>query len=248
MSIKAFANSLMKIIFYLILNFLITLQLLAQVKPKVNPTAKSIAPCNLTLNQAPKLRGFYLGQSKKELEKIPHFTDEYRKNNANDPMDKSKFGFVMLNSVNLFYQQPGIRKVSDKNYDDIEFYLHFLDDKIMYISVQYTEYEPTNLNEFIKQVSQTTGLPLDSWKIKDKYNAEMICTDFDVSLWTGNVVGRPEYQDYPSLAIADKSAENELELREKKYNNLLLEAERERHRIEAEKKLEEERKRKIFKP
>lgn len=221
---------------------LLAVSINAQVKksPKrVNLSVKN--PCSLTISEAPKLRGFYLGQAKDELSNIPYFLEEYEKKKKEDYQDRVKFGWLMINSVDLFYRTPGVRTVPIKDLEDVEFYLHFLDNNIMFISMKYTQYEPDNLNSFIKQVSETTILPVESWKIKDKYNAEMSCNGFDVSLWTGNIVGRDEYSDYPTLSISNKTAELEIDKREKAYKKKLIEDEKERKR-------QEEKKRRTFKP
>lgn len=231
-----------KVILQMLLLILFNIGCLAQATSfakKIQPNI--VQPCSLSTVNSPKLRGFYLTQPKEELFNIPFFREEYQKRISNNVTDRGKFGFVMLSSVDIFYRTVGVRSNSIKDFEDVDFMLHFLDGKLMYISIDYSEYEPANLNEFLSQISIKTGLPIYSWRTTNKFDAEMNCLDFTVKARTGRVVGRPEYLNYPSVTLTYNKAEIELQKREKEYNTKLLEAENEKRRLEIEKK-------KTFKP
>lgn len=210
---------------------------------------QGFTPCTLTNADSPTLRGFYLRQSKQELKGIPYFESEYENSRIHDDIGgRSRFGYVIVNSIDLFYRTPGVRTVPDNKYEDIDFYLHFLDGNLAYISVRYLDYEPDSLGTFLTQISETTNLPIGSWVIVDKNNAKMKCSGFDVSVWTGKITSRPDYLEYPTLTISDTFAQAELEKRERNFKKRQLEEAKERQRIKEQKELEEKRKKKIFKP
>ncbi len=190
---------------YILLILILAVSYNAQTKrTTVKSKPVTVKPCALSKADKITLRGFYLGQDKNELSDIPNFDKEFEKNRQRDMEDRGKFGFVMVSHVDLSYQTPGVATPLGKDYDDVGFYLHFLDDKLMFVSVQYEAYEPDNLLTFIRQISAATMLPAESWIVKNKSHAEMKCVDFDVDVWTGKDASRPEYQDYPSLMLSDR--------------------------------------------
>jgi hypothetical protein len=202
---------------------------------KILPKVSSVKPCSLKISESPKLRGFYLGQDFTELSAISYFVDQYGINSKKDE-DNSKFGVVSVNESDVFYRTPGKRETTPKELDDIGFYTHFLDGKLYFVSISYREYEPENLRDFMSQISEKTNLPKDSWQIKDTYNAEMKCVGFTVEIGTGNQTGRPDYQDYPSIALSNDSAYLEISKREKALIKKRIEEEKRRKKLELEKK------------
>ena len=113
--------------------------------------------------------------------------------------------------------------------------------KVIFLSAQYLEYEPQNLQTIINQVAEKINLPKQNWKIRDKYNASLLCNGFEVYISTGLDVGRPLYKTEPSVMLTDTIAEAELNKR-----RLALQT---RKKNEVKERLRREKERKtIFKP
>ena len=189
-------------------------------------------------NKPPTLRGFYLGETVDEIHKvIPHFRaafDEKRvlESRPSFVTAKTEVGFTLVDSAHVFYPEPGVRRTPRSEYDDVDFFWHFLDEKLFFISVRYLEYEPRNLNEFIQQLAEKTNLPKQGWIFKDRNHAILSCVGFDVDVWTGRYVNRPEYRDYPSVMLTDTVLRAELDRREKALKLQRKKAELERLRRE----------------
>lgn len=199
------------------------------------------------IDEPPVLRGFYIGQTVEEINsKIPNFQEAFNKqrNLENRPEflnTRTEAGFILLGDTNVFYPKPGQRVVPSDEYEDIGFDLHFLDGKLFFMSVKYTEFEPANLKIFVQQVAEKTNLPTQGWIFKDRDNAILKCVGFNVEVWTGRYASRPEYADYPTVWITDSVAKAELDRREKAIGLRNKNTELERLRREKEKKT-------VFKP
>jgi len=171
-------------------------------------------------NKPPTLRGFYLGETVDDINKvIPNFRIAFDEKRVLESQPeflsaKTEAGFVLLDSVHVFYPEPGVRRTPRSEYDDVDFFWHFLDEKLLFLSVRYLEYEPPNLNSFIQQLSEKTNLPKQGWIFKDRNHAILNCAGFDVDVWTGRYGNRPEYRDYPSVMLTDIVASAELDRRE----------------------------------
>lgn len=207
--------------------------------------SKTTEPCKV--ETPPVLRGFILGQTVEQINsKIPNFQSVFlnEQQSQSDPKfstPQTEAGFVLLTDTDVFYPQPGQRAVSSSDYEDVGFYWHFLDGKLMFISVEYNEFEPPTIRNFVKQVADKTNLPAQSWIFKDRNHAVLNCVGFMVDVWTGRDAGRPEYQGYPSVMITDTVAEAELTRRTKAIETRNKTAEFERIRREKEKRT-------VFKP
>lgn len=195
----------------------------------------------------PVLRGFYMGQTVEEINNvIPNFQTVFNEQRELESRPKllstrTEAGFTLVTDTDVFYPVPGKRIIPNQEFEDAEFYWHFLDNKLFFISVRYTEFKPTNLKNFVQQVAEKTNLPTNGWLFKDKNHAILKCIGFDIEVWTGKVAGRPDYADYPSVMVTDTNAEAELERREKAIETRKKKVELERLRREKEKKT-------VFKP
>lgn len=194
---------------------------------------------------APKLRGFTLGQTPEEIEtRLPGFTKAF----YNALSNRTDRDIVIVNSVPLFYRQPGKRWVPDPDFEDVDFFWHFYKHRLYFMTAQYREYDPPNIQNFIQQVTEKTGLPVNGWILPDKYHAILSCNEFKVELWTGRILGRSYYKDFPSVTLTDMSAYNEIVRRRKEEADREANIERERRRQAEERLRQEQEKRKIFRP
>jgi hypothetical protein len=197
--------------------------------------------CNLTLNDAPKLRGLYLGQSYKEISKIiPKFEQTYLAvTNETNAYKDSDIDVRIISS----YQVPSLVYPNFvTGFDDISINLHFYNGKLVSLYITYDEFEPETIQNLIIQVAEKTGLPKDSFKIKDKYKAELICNGFTVNLNMGAYTRFNGYEKSPpEILVEDIEANLQLE---KLYN----EFERKKKEEDVRQKQEELKKRKVFKP
>jgi hypothetical protein len=211
----------------------------------IHSQTKLKAPCEI--DKPPVLRGFYIGQSVDEINAlIPNFQAAFDKKRdlENRPeffSTRTEAGFILVADTDVFYPRPGLREVPNDDYKDVEFFWHFLDGKLFFISAQYTQFEPPNLKTFVQQVAEKTNLPHLGWVFKDKDHAILRCARFDVEVWTGRYAARPDFGDYPSVMITDRITKAELEKREKAIKLRKKYVELERLRREKER-------RSIFKP
>lgn len=96
----------------------------------------------------------------------------------------------------------------------------------MSVTVDYNRYQPTNLSVFIRQISNLTPLPFESWTIDSLISrAIMKCADFEVYAF------RNSYQS-PSILISDSVGEAELARRAERAEQTRVKTEEERKRIE----------------
>jgi hypothetical protein len=208
--------------------------------------SKIVSRCEM--NKAPALRDFTIGESVENINLvIPNFKLAYNKSKREAGMrdgSDGQLGFVMLSSTDVFYQEDGnqLKKiVPDEKFSDVNFMWHFLDDKLSFIAVDYDEFDPPNIKDFVHQVAEKTRLPLKGWVFKDKYTAVLKCVGFNVDVWMGKYVDRPLYKVSPTVMITDTMADAELNKRRKEMVQRKKTEERERLRREKERKA-------VFKP
>ena len=236
-----------------------------QLRSKVNKaTAKSVTPpCDLTIKDAPKLRGFYLGQSYQEIaQMIPKFEQFYllagQKNLRFKGTDVDEKGvssteiwssyFPNLNDPNL---ADLIKKVDEESGIDNESQISwgFYNGKLYHLFVEYTKFEPNTIRDLIAQVAEKTGLPGASFKIKDKYKADLRCQGFTVSLDMGIYTRFEGYvKQSPEIFVEDTETALRLDklyqdIERKKKEDALL-----KRKEELRQRQDEQKKKKIFKP
>ena len=109
------------------------------------------------------------------------------------------------------------------------------------MTAEYREFEPDSLQELLTQISATTSLPIESFKVVGTHNAFMICNGFTVSVHEGS------YSETDWVAVG-----SEIVLEDRVAFEVINAEERELKRIAAEeaakKKEEAERRRRTFKP
>lgn len=200
-------------------------------------------PCQVS--EAPKLRGFSLGQTPSEIEELlPGFQGAF--NNAIP--SRTNTGVIIVSSTPVFYKRSGIRQVPNKDFEDVDFFWHFFDRRLYFLIAQYREYDPPNIQSFVKQVAEKTKLPSGGWILPDKYHAILKCKGFKIELWTGRLVERSYYQDSATVSLTDTVVAAEIIRRMREEAEHEKNAERERQRREEERLRRERERRRIFRP
>ncbi|HMS39852.1 MAG TPA: hypothetical protein PKE69_06465 [Pyrinomonadaceae bacterium] len=223
---------MMRVLYFLSISFaLLAFDVMAQ---KQKPQTK-IPTCTARIESLPKVRGFFLGQSYSEVAtRIESLKD----------VSVNRFAPSTLHLV--FY--------ADTDYSGTEFYgvsgvsFSFFSNKVSSLSISYSEFNPIDIKNFIKQVSSNLEVPVASWKIEKQHSAVLTCKDFRINIWDGRNSQNRDYQSHPLMELTDIAAEREeLRLAKKKEQD-----EKERKRLEKLKELEEKRRKekeqRIFKP
>jgi hypothetical protein len=171
--------------------------------------------------------------------KIPGFNRAYKDQKAK-LTDPTQSGVVLVSMYDVF-DRPSESQLSEIGFSDANFMLHFYDDKVKAIFIDYSDYEPDSAKEFVNSVSDKLRLPASGWKYRGKYAAALKCKNFTVSVWTGRYEDRPIYKAEAMLSLNDDEADvAELENRRAYLRKQQLEA--------LERKRQELIKKKTFKP
>ncbi|MEZ5423300.1 MAG: hypothetical protein R2682_09440 [Pyrinomonadaceae bacterium] len=203
----------------------------------------TVSTCKLT--EAPKLRGFYLGQTVDEIQKvIPGFREAYefqRKDRETAfPLSdwRREIATTISREIDLVYLPSdgafGIDSDRDllttADYEDVDVIWWFMKERLFAYGIYYKELEiDQDAEKFAKQVSAKTFLPQKGWRvISSGLEAEMLCDGFKVFLNAG-------YRNFPHLIFTDTKTETEilrlekeLKLRKKKEGQERLRLEREK--------------------
>lgn len=132
-------------------------------------------PCDLPLDKAPKLRGFYLGQTYQEIgRRIPGFEALYEDKTSYLP---TPIDFRIVGSWATSAEVEGI--------EDVTITWHFYLGRIATMFVTYSEFKPRNLRDFITQAESTTGLPQNAFRAVGPRKAKANCKAFSMELWYG---------------------------------------------------------------
>jgi hypothetical protein len=155
--------------------------------------------CDLTIADSPTLRGLHLGQSLSELnERFPRLRTAFK--DARSRMAKDvALGRISVSSHALFQAGDPI----PEEFQDVVFTLIFIDESLLGFYVEYATYEPDDVAEFIKHVSQTTKLPAKGWAMTNSEDASIKCRDFEAKLWTGRLAGEKKITVFPNFALYD---------------------------------------------
>lgn len=223
-------------------------------KTVVREKAKQVSQCQLT--EAPTLRGFFLGQSVDQINKmIPGFKVAYDAAKADENSSivqtdysgswENRLSFKDVNGAYLSgYFDDDLRLVitdsSDTPKTPLVFSedtdgLHklvwwFFEDKIYGFSIYYSDYAPDSARSFAKQLSEKTNLPQTGWIATDKADigAALKCNGFKVNVHTA-------YRDSAHITVTDTNVEAKVLLLEKEIKLQKKREEQERLRIEQEK-------------
>jgi hypothetical protein len=169
--------------------------------------------------QAPEIRGIRLGMSLEEIvSDFPSVQTDYDRS-----INEYGEAFLIDLPIENRYRFEGI----------FTFRLSFIDKRVSFFSVTYSDYSPRNLDEFAQQVSEKLGLQM-SWKTPAKGIREIKCDGFTVLVVTHPVLG-------PALIMYDLVANETVRKRK-------AEKEAERKREEQQRLREEEERRRVFKP
>ncbi len=211
---------------------LILLSLLGCISPVFSQTKARPTPEPCQVSQPPTFRGFHLNETPKQIDElIPGFQEAYDEA-ARESTEK---GRVLVSSSSLF-DKDGSRKPPRKEYEDVQFIWHFFDDKLFFLEVKYTEFEPSNIQDFVKQLATKLQLPMNAWTFTDKYHATLKCNGFKIELWTGNVSDATFDKDLATVMLTDSVVEAELDRRSRVEKARLQQLEQERIRQERERK------------
>ena len=229
---------------------------IALTEPNLFGQRKSSEPKKVTsttskcqLTEAPKLRGFYLGQTVDEIQKIvPDFREAYelQKKTRNFPIPlsdwrkeidetiSSEIDLVYFDGSRPFGTDSNREILTSTDYEDVNIIWWFIKEKLFAYGVYYSELDvEQDAAKFLKQVSAKTTLPQKGWILSD-IDANLRCNGFKVYLNAG-------YRNVPHLIFTDTNIEEEILRSEKAIKVRKIKEEQERLRIEREK-------RSIFKP
>lgn len=208
------------IIVFSISFFLVTFSILGQ-KTRPIKDQSSIPPCTLMLKDSPNVRGLRLRMTEREfLEVVP--------------------GAVKDQSTSL-----ANREVGEETYDlpvaawdaPIEYearFVQFVDGRLSFVSIVYPNFEPTSANDFARQAAEKLGLPIKGWRSSGTESRILDCAEFSVEVWTGKEGFK---QEHPHLLLRDKVA-----------TAIIAQRIERKKQLETERRRQEQRERRVFKP
>ena len=230
----------------LLLLAVLALLLFSQEKPtktesdreRLAPGPETVPNCALTVDQGPRLRGFYLNQTAEEIGHIfPSFLTAYDKKRA--PLLPNKVVRLDYRVVESSELSESIGEMED--YRDVAFVWQLVNGRTVGLTVKYNEFEPASLEDLLTQISATTPLPIESFRVVGVHNAVMTCNGFTVSVHEGSYSESEWVATGSQILLEDKVAFDVINDEEKELKRLAAE--------EAAKKSEEAEKRKrTFKP
>lgn len=180
------------------------------VKNEPQTQQKVMSKCQLT--KAPTLRGFFLGQTVEEINnRIPSFKVAYKRQKERAIDADKEVGWVFM-SLGVLDQINGGSEVPSEDFEDVGLIWHFLDDKVVFLSVKYLDLDTTNLKSFLNQVIRENNLPEDDWIIGKEESADLSCNGFQISVST-------HPQNGPSIMLTDTIAKAEIEKRRKQIQS-----------------------------
>jgi hypothetical protein len=191
---------------------------------RAKPLRKPATPssCTLELKDAPVIRSIRLGMSASEFLKM--FPSATKRDNSRPEVGAVTYEIDSEENPN--FAGSGVQLN----------FVWFVDDELSSVGFKYPEYEPSSLNDFIRQAAAKLNLPVSGWKNSDGLSnpKTLKCKDFDV------MIGREEFRagvGDPYLILSDYSGDAKIDAREKEIK-----------RKEAEERLRKKRERQIFKP
>ncbi len=179
----------------------------------------TISPCMLELNDAPKIRGARLRMPVDEFFKM--FPSARERENSRPEVGARTYEVNQEENPN--FANRGVQ---------LQF-VWFVDEALSSIGFHYPEYEPTSVDDFVRQAAARLRLPSVGWK--NSYgNRELKCKGFNVLI--GREMFRAGVGD-PYLILSDNTAEAKIIAREKEIK-----------RQEVQERRRKEQERRIFKP
>jgi hypothetical protein len=230
----------------LLLLAVLALLLFSQVRPtgtdpetaNLTPASDNAPDCVLTIDKAPRLRGFYLNQTAEEIGRVfPSFLialDKKKRAPIRNGVTTSDFWVVASSELS-----EGLSEAED--YRDVAFVWQLLNGRTVGLTVEYREFEPESLQDLLAQIADTTFLPIESFKVIGVHNAVMTCDGFTVSVHEGSY-SETEWMPVGSqILLEDKVAFQVVNAEENEAKRLSAEE-------AAKKKEEAEKRRRTFKP
>jgi hypothetical protein len=233
-------KTLLAIIVAILLIGWLTVWVFSQKKaPAPKTTARPrTAACTLQINEAPALRGFFLNQSAGEITAvIPSFHKAYVI--AKNELLPNKELISDFREVRSELLEQDLTNIDE--YRDVSFVWQLWGERVVQLQVTYEEYEPMNMNDFLEQVSSTTGLPLKAFHIVDKHTAAAKCDGFSLVVKEGSMTKSGWVPQESKLILIDTVAFAAIDAEEKQVK-------KERAEEEAKKKADAEKKKRTFKP
>jgi hypothetical protein len=222
--------------------FLVLLTVSAFSQKKVPATKPATRPrtaaCTLQINEAPRLRGFFLGQSEEEIKAaIPSFHTAYE--TAKDLM-------FPVRDVNSDFREVRSDLLTqdltqNEEYSDVSFVWQLWGGRVVQLQVTYEEYEPMNMNDFLEQVSSTTGLPIKAFHVVNPHTQAAKCDGFSIIVKEGSMTKTGWVPQESQVILLDTTAIAALDAEEKQVK-------KERAEEDAKKKADAEKKKRTFKP
>jgi hypothetical protein len=198
--------------------------------------AQKVAACTLTLEQAPKLRGFYVNQP---VDAIVRVFPSFRRAYEEEPLLPTRTLTSDFRTVDSDELTEDLSKFDE--YHDVGFIWKLLNGRTVSLTVRYGEYEPADLHDFVTQVADTTGLPLTAFKVIGKHKASLTCDGFSMEVHEGSYTKTGWVANGSQILIEDTFAIKAMVAEEAEMKRVAAE--------EAVKKKEEAEKRKrTFKP
>jgi hypothetical protein len=213
-----------------------------------------VSQCQLT--EAPTLRGFFLGQTVDQINKIiPGFKVTYNREKENENSSivqtdyfgswENRLSFKDVNGAYLSgYFDEDLRLIIENFSDTPKTPLMFsedadglhklvwwvFEDKLYGFSIYYADYVPDSARSFAKQLSEKTNLPQTGWVATDRADigAVLKCNGFKVNVHTA-------YKDSAHVTITDTNVEAKVLRLEKEIKLQKKKEEQERIRLEQEK-------------
>jgi hypothetical protein len=175
-------------------------------------------PCTLTLEDSPVIRGLQLGMSFEEFNNI--FPD-VKPEPPNADTAVGKVGYYVRNRGVEFH----------------DVYIStsaFVDNKLSYLAIIYSDFEPTSPEDFVRQAVEKLSLPSTGWGRRSPGSRFLKCAEFTVYIQSGQEGFK---QTDPAIVLIDTKAEALVESRKKELI-----------RQEQLRRKEEEKRRRVFKP
>jgi DNA-directed RNA polymerase subunit H (RpoH/RPB5) len=220
-------------------------------KPTKEPVAKPTPPppdkaepeppaveCPLTVDRAPRLRGFYLNQRIEEITRVfPSFAEAYEK--EKDPLMPVR---TLTSDYRIVESDELTEDLTQMDeYRDVTFVWQLLNGRTVKLIVEYAEFEPASLKDFVSQIAESTSLPPESFKVTGKHKAVMACQGFTVEVNEGSYTKAGWVPTHSQISIEDKVAFEAMDAEEKELKRIAAED-------AAKKKEEAEKRKRTFKP
>lgn len=149
--------------------------------------------CNVQLDNAPKLRGFYLGQKENEIRNIVY------KGKPQTEREILLGGYFVSGDMDA-------SKATEQT-SGYEMKWDFYNEKVMAMSLGYVSYLPNDISQFAREHAMSANFPEGVFDIKSTETAEAKCNGFSVILSLAKA-SRSSRSPKPLVIIEDRKAVN----------------------------------------